>query len=232
MNRIHVVQHVPFETPGCIMHWGEDMGYPVNFTHIYRGDPLPVLNELDLLVVMGGPMSVHDTGACPWLRDEKKFIHSAVSSGKRIVGICLGAQLIAEVLGSSVRSNGEREIGWHRIFRSDESAGIHLFDAIPDGIEVFHWHGETFDIPPGSVHGFSSECCRNQAFLYDERVLGLQFHLEVTPHLMHEIIDNCRGEIINSEYVQSEEMILAGAKHIRENNSIMYTILDKLDKTG
>jgi GMP synthase-like glutamine amidotransferase len=106
-----------------------------------------------------------------------------------------------------------------------------MFDAIPDGTEVFHWHGETFDIPDGAIHGFSSDCCRNQAFLYNRRVLGLQFHLEVTPHLLNEMIDNCRGELKPSEYVQSEEIILAGTKHIRDNNSIMYSLLDRFDNT-
>jgi len=229
MQRIHVLQHVPFETPGCIIHWAEDMGYPVSFTHLYRDEKLPGISDFDLLVVMGGPMSVHDTGMYPWLRDEKKFIHSSVSSGKKIIGICLGAQLVAEVLGGDVRSNGEKEIGWHRIFRTDEGAGNSLFDAIPDGIEVFHWHGETFDIPHGSVHGLTSDCCRNQAFIFDGRVLGLQFHLEVTPHLLHEMVENCRGELIPSEYVQDEGEILAGVKHIRENNSIMYSLLDRID---
>jgi len=229
MKRIHVLQHVPFETPGCIIHWAEDMGYPVASTHFYRGELLPDPGEFDLLVVMGGPMSVHDTAVYPWLTDEKRFIDLSVSSGKGVIGICLGAQLIAEVLGSSVRSNGEREIGWHRIFRSDESTGNDLFDEIPDGIEVFHWHGETFDIPRGALHGFSSDCCRNQAFLFDGRVLGLQFHLEVTPHLLHEMLNNCRGEIIPSDYVQGEDEILSGVKYIRENNSIMYSLLDKID---
>ena len=229
MKRIQVIQHVPFETPGCIIHWAEDMGYTVAAAHLYRGDKLPEISDFDLLVVMGGPMSVHDTAIHPWLKDEKKFIHASVSSGKNVVGICLGAQLIAEVLGSRVRSNGEREIGWHRIFRSDESSGAGIFDVIPDGSEVFHWHGETFDIPHGAVHGFSSDCCRNQAFLFDKRVLGLQFHLEVTPHLLHEMIDNCRGELLPSEYVQEEELIISGMKHIRENNSVMYALLDKLD---
>ncbi|HPR39228.1 MAG TPA: type 1 glutamine amidotransferase [Spirochaetota bacterium] len=229
MKRIHVLQHVPFETPGCIIHWAEDMGYPVSATHLYRGDTLPDVNDVDLLVVMGGPMSVHDTDIYPWLNDEKRFIHSAVSSGKGVAGICLGSQLIAEVLGSSVRSNGEKEIGWHRIFRAEESPLNSLFDLIPDGIKVFHWHGETFDLPGGAVHGFSSECCRNQAFLYDGRVLGLQFHLEVTPHLLHEMIDNCRSELIPSDYVQEEGDILSGMNNIRENNNIMFSLLDKLD---
>ena len=229
MKRIHVLQHVPFETPGCIVHWAEDMGYPVTYTHFYQGDILPEIDETDWLIVMGGPMSVHDTDIFPWLADEKRYIHKAIASGKTVIGICLGSQLIAEVLGSRVRSNGEKEIGWHRVFRTDESSGIGLFDDIPDGSEVFHWHGETFDIPPGAVHGFSSDCCRNQAFISGDRVLGLQFHLEVTQHLLYDIIDNCRGELIPSEYVQGEDHIISGLKHIRENNSIMFTLLEKLD---
>lgn len=229
MKRIHVFQHVPFETPGCILNWAMDLGYPVEYTRFYQGEGIPSPDSMDWLVIMGGPMSVHDTGLYPWLTGEKMAIAAAISAGKTVIGICLGSQLIADVLGCAVRKNREREIGWHRVFRIEDSTGGDLFDAVPDGAEVFHWHGETFDIPPGAVHGVSSDCCRNQAFLCGERVLGLQFHLEVTPHLLHEMIDNCRGELVPSEYVQDEERILAGARHIRESNSIMYTILDRLD---
>ncbi|HOP62635.1 MAG TPA: type 1 glutamine amidotransferase [Spirochaetota bacterium] len=230
MKRVHILQHVPFETPGCILNWALDMGYPVTYTHFYAEEPLPDINEIDWLVVMGGPMSVNDEKIYPWLSGEKRFIESAISSGKVVIGICLGAQLIAEVMGSRIKTNGLKEIGWHRIFRADEMPLSGLLNIIPDGIDVFHWHGETFDIPGGAVHGFSSDCCRNQDFLYRDRVMGLQFHMEVTPHLLHEMINNCRGELIPSEYVQEEDCILSGMKYIRDNNSVMYSLLDKLDE--
>lgn len=229
MKRIHVFQHVPFETPGCILNWAMDMGYPVTYTRFFEGETPPPEDSMDWLIIMGGPMSVHDTELYPWLAEEKVAILSAINSGRTVIGICLGSQLIAEALGGGVKNNGEKEIGWHRIFRTGESNDGGLFDVIPDGVEVFHWHGETFDVPRGSEHGVYSDCCRNQAFLYGDRVLGLQFHLEVTPHLLHEMIENCREELVESAYVQSEEKIIEGMKYIRESNSIMYSILDRLD---
>ncbi len=229
MKRIHVFQHVPFETPGCIINWANDMGYPITYTRFYNKEPLPGMDDIDWLVVMGGPMSVHDTSIYQWMADEKKFIASAIASSKRVLGICLGSQLIADVLGGRVTKNNGKEIGWHRIFRTDEVSEGSIFDKIPDGMHVFHWHGETFDIPPGSVHGLTSDCCRNQAFVFKDRVVGLQFHTEITPHLLHNMIDNCRDELIPSEFVQSEEQIINGMNHIRENNNIMYSILDELD---
>ena len=111
MKLLHVLQHVPFETPGCIAEWTRDNGYKMSFTRFYTGDPLPDINSIDWLIIMGGPMSVHDTAEYAWLNNEKKFIGSAIAAEKKIIGICLGSQLIADVLGAAVRKNGEKEIG-------------------------------------------------------------------------------------------------------------------------
>lgn len=229
MKRIHVFQHVPFETPGCITDWAQDKGYGISFTRFYKGDPLPAINSIDWLVIMGGPMSVHDTAEYAWLINEKEFIGSAISAGKKIIGICLGSQLIADVLGAEVRKNVEKEIGWHKVYRTSESMGNDILDAIPDGAEVFHWHGETFDIPGSALHGVYSECCRNQAFLLNRNILGLQFHMEVTTSLLCGMIKNCRNELVPSAYVQDEKRICSGAAATVHNNSMMYDLLDRFD---
>lgn len=232
MKRVHVFQHVPFETPGCIIDWAKGNDYTLTTTRFFKGEPLPEPSSVDWLVVMGGPMSVHDTGLYPWLREEKRFIDSAVLRGKKIIGICLGSQLIAEVLGGNVRNNGKKEIGWHMIFRTEACDNSLISETIPYGMKVFHWHGETFDIPHGAVHIASSECCGNQAFIFDNNVLGLQFHMEVTQPLLQDMVDNCRDELVLSEYVQDEKTILSGMEYIGENNRIMYSLLGILDTAG
>ena len=100
--RIHVLQHVPFEPPGSIEAWAKRTGHALAVTHPYRGDPLSMVEDADLLVVLGGPMSVHDEARYPWLVDEKRFIERTIAAGARVLGICLGAQLIAQVLGARV----------------------------------------------------------------------------------------------------------------------------------
>lgn len=229
MKRIHVFQHIPAETPGCISNWVLDMGYTLTETRFFSSTPLPDKNDLDWLVIMGGPMSVHDEYLFPWLTEEKKFIEQSITAGKTVLGICLGAQLIADVLGAKVAKNRWKEIGWHPVFRTGDNRKCMIFNKVKDGRPVFHWHGETFDIPAGAVCGLSSEACKNQGFIYGDRVLALQFHLEVTPHLLHDMTGSFRDELIPSEYVQPEEEILKGEIYIRENNRIMYDILDELD---
>jgi len=170
MKSAHVLQHVPFEGPGCIRTWLDQQGFRTTTTHLYRDETLPDIKQIDFLIIMGGPMSVNDEIDYPWLAKEKQFIRKAVDMQIPVLGICLGAQLIASAAGARVFANHQKEIGWFPVHAVNKADNCFCF---PAACTVFHWHGETFDIPPGSVHGFSSECCRNQAFLYDERVLGL-----------------------------------------------------------
>mgnify|MGYP000849044073 CR=1 FL=1 len=180
--RIHALQHVPFEPPGSIEAWARHAGHALAITHLYRGDPLPAVEEPDLLVVLGGPMSVHDEARYPWLIDEKRFIERAIAAGRRVLGICLGAQLIAQVLGARVYANDEKEIGWFAVEATAAARTAAVFEGFPPRLLAFHWHGETFDIPAGAVHAARSAACAHQAFAFGDRVVGLQFHLETTPN--------------------------------------------------
>src|SRR5690606_32591469 len=114
----------------------------------------------------------------PWMKEEKKLIEKAILKGKRVIGICLGAQLIADVLGARVFPNKEKEIGWFPIELTEEGQKSPFFAGFNKTETVFHWHGDTFEIPKGAEHIASSKVCENQAFLFDHKVLGLQFHLE------------------------------------------------------
>lgn len=229
--RVHVFQHVPFEGLGSIGTWLHDRGATVSATQFFEETvTLPPIADIDLLIVMGGPMSVNDASLYPWLLGEKRFIAEAIGRGTAVLGVCLGAQLIAGALGARVRPNPEREIGWFPISSAaplekarEDTTPVFRF---PNGLTVFHWHGETFDMPSGAVHLASSEACRNQAFQYGRRVIGLQFHLEVTPQAIHDLVEGGREELIAGKSVQSAERILAAPSLAYEQiNRLMGDVL-------
>jgi GMP synthase-like glutamine amidotransferase len=200
--RISVLQHVPFEGPARIAHWARSRGHELHISHLYAGDALPHPDAFDRLVVMGGPMGVGDEADHSWLHPEKGCIADAIAAGRSVVGICLGAQLIAEVLGARVYRNPVKEIGWMPVFLTAAGQAEALTATLPPELTVFHWHGDTFDLPPGAVHLAESDGCIHQAFLHDGRVLGLQFHLESTPESVDALCTHCADEIVPDAYVQ------------------------------
>jgi GMP synthase-like glutamine amidotransferase len=200
---IHVLQHVPFEGPAAIADWARPRGHPLAVSHRCSGDPLPVPADFDRLVVMGGPMGVGDTDAYPWLEDELAFIADAIGAGKSVVGVCLGAQLIAAALGARVYRDAHKEIGWFPVRLTEPARALDLCDGLPAEQTVFHWHGDTFELPARAVHLAASDACANQAFLFDGRVLGLQFHLESTPSSVAAICEHCADEIVPARWVQT-----------------------------
>lgn len=229
--RAHYLQHVPFEGLGSIENWLQQAGHNISCTRFFASVKLPRLEDIDLLIVMGGPMSVNDEREYPWLVPEKEFIRSVIEAGKPVLGICLGAQLIANSLGAKVFANQAKEIGWFPIqaVPLSEAAAFQF----PEEIVVFHWHGETFELPEGAVHLAMSEGCKNQAFQVGSNVLGLQFHLETTPLSARDIVENCREEIIEGEYIQAESEILsAHQKQYSAINGLMAGILEYLTKTA
>ena len=225
--RAHYLQHVPFEGLGSIEPWLRAAGYEITNTRFFESTRLPDINEVDLFIVMGGPMSVNDEAELPWLVQEKHFIRSAIQAGKSVLGVCLGAQLIANAMGARVYRNGEKEIGWFPVqgYSTVDSSSFRF----PPSVEAFHWHGETFDLPSGAVRLGGSEGCENQAFQLGQSVIGLQFHLEATPESAREIVSHCRAELLPSKYVQSETAILAATpEKYRVINNLMVDILSYL----
>lgn len=217
------MQHVPFEGTGSIAAWLSERNAQVTRTSFFESAELPELKGLDLIIAMGGPMSVNDEDTLPWMKAEKQFIRDAIRLNVPVLGICLGAQLIANAIGSRVYGNREKEIGWFEI--ESTPSGKHVF-RFPPKATVFHWHGETFDLPPGSVRLARSAACANQAFQMGDRVIGLQFHLEMTPESIDSIIHNCRHELTEAAFVQTEpEMRSVHRGVLAENNRLMGDIL-------
>lgn len=227
--KVHVLQHVPFEGLGSIETWLSERGADVQYTHFYESSALPNPRTVDLVIAMGGPMSVNDERGHPWLKPEKGFVHEAIRRGLPVVGVCLGAQLIASALGARVYANTEKEIGWFP---------IEAVDADGDGFRfsrqatVFHWHGETFDLPPGAVRIARNSVCENQAFRIGKNVIGLQFHLETTPETADALIRNCRGELVDSAYIQTEQAMRAAPESAyAEINKLMSKVLSYVTRS-
>ena len=229
---VHYLQHVPFESLGSIEPWLTNRGHTITATHLYNNEELPPIGDIDWLIVMGGPMGVEDQAIYPWLRKEKAFIQQALDQNKIVLGICLGAQLIADVLGAYIIKNSYREIGWFPIRLSDELKTTKLGTVLPNEFDVFHWHGDTFAIPNGATPFASSKACKNQGFIIDKRVLGLQFHLETTPESASDLTIHCKKELNNSPYVQTAEKILEEPERFEKINEIMGVILSCLEKSG
>jgi len=230
--KIHHLQHVPFEGLGSMQAVLEEKGHLLSSTHLYANQDFPSLDDIDWLIVMGGPMGVYDEEVYPWLETEKKFISDAIDSGKIVLGICLGAQLIADVLGARVYKNAHREIGWFDISRSADADSTILSKAIPEQVEAFHWHGDTFEIPEGATLVAESVACKNQGFIMDDRVLAFQFHLETTQESAISLIDNCGDELDGSSYVQSKNEILSNPQRFSNINQVMRSVLEALERTG
>ncbi len=229
--KIHYIQHVEFETPANILKWAEKKGYKFSGTHLYKGDNLPELDDFDFLVVMGGPMGIYDEDEYPWLKKEKNFIKEAIEKDKKVLGICLGAQLIADVLGSKVYKNKEKEIGWFPVEKTLEADNSKIFKDFPEKFVAFHWHGDTFDIPSGAVHTAKSTACKNQSFEYnDGKVVALQFHLEVDKNAVKRLIENSEEELKEKgDYIQSPEDMLKEEIYFKEIENLLYKMLDKLE---
>jgi len=230
MIRIVYLQHVPFEGLGSIEVWARKNGCVVTGRRLFENQPFPALYEFDWLIVMGGPMGVHDEDTYSWLSGEKKFIDQAVGAEKVVIGICLGAQLLADVLGARVFRNAYPEIGWFPMELRREPACDTLVD-LPDTLEAFHWHGDTFDLPSGALNIASSEGCPNQGFVYGKNVYAFQFHLEVTLDGALQLIRNCSEEMVEGRYIQTVEEITGDPARFTNANQYMSRILSRIAET-
>jgi GMP synthase-like glutamine amidotransferase len=229
--KIQVLQHSALNTLGTIEEYARTKNHPLESTRFYKTKNPPSLDSFDLLIIMGGPMGIYDYEENPWLRDEKAFIKQAIEAGKTVLGICLGAQLLADVLGARVYENGHREMGWFPVMavRTGENKPEFL-KGLPEEITVFHWHARAFDLPAGAEHLFRSEGCKNQGFIYKGRVVALQFHPEVHEERVESMISRFGGESGNGPFIQRKEEMVGQEKYLAETKKFMFTLLDKFEK--
>lgn len=227
--RAHCLQHVAVEGPAYIAEWLKARGHELAITRLYEGESLPDPSAMDLLVVMGGPMGANDDDAVPWLSAEVALIRQTIDAGTPVLGVCLGAQLVARALGAAVRPNPEPEIGWFPV-RAVPNFADDAF-TFPAEITVFHWHGDMFELPDGAVRLASSDACENQAFQFGDCVIGLQCHLEVTPVAAAGMVHVFGSHLRPAAFVQSEDEILeASCASYVAGNAVMSEVLAYLTR--
>lgn len=246
--KICILQHVPFEGAGTILPFfqgqsaesgrSQDSEHQIQMIHCYQEHQLPRAEEFDLLIVMGGPMSIQDIEEYPYLVGVKALIRAAIDEKKWVLGVCLGAQLVAEALGANVRKNHVKEIGWYPVQQTQQASTSWLADLLPCEFTCLHWHGDTFDIPAGAVHIARSQACENQAFVWGGRVIGLQFHLEFTPDSTQNLIDRSQHELAerqdgadgrSGDWIQTEQQLLDDQSMFDTANHIMAGLLKHIE---
>lgn len=231
--RIRILQHAPFEGPGHITEWAASRSFSLEVIHTYKGISAGNPDEYDWLVVLGGPMSANDDK--PWLRNEKRAIADALNAAAagraHVIGICLGAQLIAQAMGSPITDSAEKEIGWFDLNFSPEARSTHFFSDFPESSTVFHWHGEEFSLPPNCTNLASTEVTQCQGFFHGSNIFGFQFHLEMLSNGIQNLMKHCKKDMKDQKapYIQSAREIEAGiGKHLAENRRLLDRILDEL----
>jgi GMP synthase-like glutamine amidotransferase len=227
--KIAALFHVSFEKLGLIEDWILTKGYSLTEYHLYHDPRLPLIHEFDMLIIMGGSMSVNDEERFPWLATEKELIRRCRASEKPVLGICLGAQLITSALGNKVYPGRYTEIGWFPVeFNQGEESGM-LFPGLPAKATVFHWHGDTFDLPVGAVLLGSSAVTPVQAYIADGILLALQFHLEIKPENISLMINHAGEELVSSPYIQDAGALSAGLINLSENKVLLELFLNYLE---
>jgi len=225
---MHIIalQHVRFETPALIQPLLESLGHTVEVRMAWEVEQWPEPDSCEALVLMGGPMNVYQYRDHPWLRRERVFLERALNAGIPVFGICLGAQLIADALGARVVQAPLREIGWHPIRFSREARDQIRF--LPESLDVFHWHGDAVELPRGATRLASSAGCTEQGFLYANRVVALQFHLECDQAAVERLLEHCADEIAEPEtLVQTADMIRSlTSQHLEANEELLRRLLN------
>ena len=225
--RIHCLFHSPLGGEIHLPAWAANRGYELLESLVPETPSLPTPQRADCLVVLGGPMSAWDEKAHPWLTREMQAMEAFMAAGQPVLGICLGAQLLARILGARLYRGSCSEIGWFPVNATPEARNHPIGEVMPDRFEAFLWHGDTFDIPEGAVHLAESAAFPNQAFALGQ-VLALQFHLEARPDWVKRLSLRDADQLEISDTVQSAEAMLAVPEEtFRENNLIMERLLDR-----
>ena len=214
MPKVLVVQHASPETLGTIADALNPERISVEYIRTFLGDAVPKgIEEADGLIVMGGPMGLRDQEKYPFLREEMLLIEKALNAGKPVLGICLGSQLLASVLGARIHIGKKREIGWLPVRLSPEGQQDPLWTGATPSFTAFHWHGDIFDLPAGAVSLASSELTPHQAFRHGEKSYGLLFHLEMTENMIREMIRTFSDDLLEQN-LDSGWLIEKAGEHL------------------
>jgi GMP synthase-like glutamine amidotransferase len=229
---IHCLQHVAFENPGTIVEWAKNNHHAISYTLFFEENfILPNVEDIDALIIMGGYMNVDEELKYPWLIAEKNFIKQVIDTNKKVIGICLGAQLIAAALGCKVYYATEKEIGFFPISFTNEALQYSLFNHFTNPYNVFHWHGDTFDLPNNAQLIASTNTCKHQAFLINNNVLALQFHFEMNETVIEDMLLHDGHELTEKgNFIQTKETIRQQYHHLQQNKKDMFLLLDKFFK--
>ncbi|AGA34841.1 glutamine amidotransferase class-I [Thioalkalivibrio nitratireducens DSM 14787] len=219
--RIAILQHVPHEGPAALDEWTRARGHEKTDYPLYQGQALPAPAAFECLVVLGGGMSVHDTGIHAWIEPERVLIRAAMAERIPVIGICLGAQQLAHALGARVVPNPVREVGFWPIRR--------VGDALPLPAETtaLHWHGDTFDLPEDAYRLAASDACRNQIFVTGDGLgLGLQCHLEATPQWIDACCTHDADYLIPGPWMQDAARLRAERAAYPTMHAALFDLLD------
>ncbi|UCH22003.1 MAG: type 1 glutamine amidotransferase [Deltaproteobacteria bacterium] len=229
--RLHFLEHDPdYFSNTNITLWAETKGYQVTNTDLFKMEKLPSLSDFDWLMIMGGSQHAWEEEVHPWLVEEKQFIANALSERKIILGICFGAQLLAEVLGGRVYPKRKEEIGWYEVTLNKEGLDSFLFKSVPDRFLTFHWHSDHFALPVRCTRLAFSKATANQAYIHnDSCAVGIQFHPEYTREMIRFFSKEYGHEWVKGPYVAGKEAVLAMTEQVPETYWLMETFLNNMD---
>ena len=207
-KHILIIKHVEQEGPGLIEDIFAANGWTLRVIELSRGEKLPSdFDEAGALVVLGGPMNVYEEKQYPFLQEEESLIRKALIEEVPVLGICLGAQLLAKTCGARVKKAPQKEIGWYKVEKTGDGKKDILFNAGADRIQVFQWHEDTFDVPEGAVLLAEGKDCKNQAFRVGQNAYGLQFHIEVTEDVIRSWFQSCEEKAVVEKIMKDTKKV-------------------------
>ncbi len=227
--KIHCLQHVSFENPGTLTDWAVMHQHSISYSYFFEKDYLlPSIDEFDVLLIMGGPMNVDEEDQFPWLTAEKIFIKAVIDAGKKVIGICLGAQLIAAALGSKVYAGKEKEIGFFPVEFSNMALKHPLLNHFSNPYTVFHWHGDTFELPENAQLIASTDVCKHQAYIIGSNVLAFQFHFEMNETVVEDMMLYDGHELEEEgKYIQTKSEVRNSFHYLHQNKQDLFLLLDQ-----
>jgi len=230
--RIQLIEHDPEDFSRTnISSWAAEKGYRVNQTYVCNNEDLPPVDSFDWLMVMGGSQQAWDEGGNSWLQKEKAFLSDTLAAGKIILGICFGAQLLAEALGGELFPNPQKEIGWHEVSLTREGQESFLFHKIPPSFDTFHWHSDHFSLPRNCTRLAGSKATENQAFVAKDRPLvGLQFHPEYTRDMVTYYAREHSQDWTSDAHISTKDEVLARTEEIPDTYWLMETLLNNMER--